>query len=544
MSLASLALDYLDTKKIRWIRKRLPWLARFINRVATNFLASTTTPRPNAYSLWSDHLGDNRTDRELKAARPAADYLTWESVTNKQYFDLHIQPAPQGYIDSLPSNEPSQQYPYGELTDLFKRRGALETDRSSVFFMFFAQWFTDGFFRSNPLDPNKTTSNHNIDLAQIYGADENSCNALRSGVDGKLRSQRVNGEELPDYLGELDPAGIWRVKECYKQLPYIKNYAIFDAIYGSTSQNPLTEEQKAKLFATGLERGNAILGHNVIGIIFLREHNSICEQLKQTFIDWDDARLFHTARIINTVILMKLVIEDYVNHIAGLDVLRCDPSFVEKQKWYRAPWIAAEFNLLYRWHGLIPDHFEYQGGSQAFRQNHGFIEKEGLANILEAATQQKAGTISLGGVPDFMLPAEKQMIDKGRAWGFNTYNAYREHFELDRINSFDELTDNKELATKLEKLYSNIDRLELTVGLFAEKPTGKTLTGELQTTMVAYDAITQIYTNPLLAKHNFTEEHFTRLGMERIESTNSFQDLVNRHIQKSVRVSVAHPKTD
>ena len=544
MSLASAALDYLDTKKIRWIRKNFPWLARLINRLATNFLASTTTPRPNAYSLWRDHLAMPEADKTPIPARAAADYLTWEGVTNKRYFDLHLQPAPQGYIDSLPDNEASEQYPFGEVTHLFQRHGEMETDRSSVFFMFFAQWFTDGFFRSDSLDPNKTTSNHNIDLCQIYGADEISCNALRSGVDGKLRSRIVNGEELPDTLGELDAEGKWQVKECYKELPYIKNFAIFEAIYGSTSRNPLSEEQKAKLFATGLERSNAILGHNVIGTLFLREHNSICDMLKQNFSDWDDARLFHTARIINTVILMKLVIEDYVNHIAGLDVLRCDPAFVEKQKWYRAPWIAAEFNLLYRWHGLIPDHFEYQGGAQAFRQNHGFIEHEGLANILEAASQQIAGTISLGGVPNFMLPAERQMIEKGRAWGFNTYNKYREHFELKRLTSFEELTDDKALAKKLEKLYVNIDRLELTVGLFAEKSTGKTLTGELQTTMVAYDAITQIYTNPLLAKHNFTEQHFTRAGMERIEQTNSFQDLVDRHVNRLIKVSVAFPNPD
>ncbi|MGB0205571.1 MAG: peroxidase family protein [Neptuniibacter sp.] len=193
---------------------------------------------------------------------------------------------------------------------------------------------------------------------------------------------------------------------------------------------------------------------------------------------------------------------------------------------------------------MIPDHFEYQGGAQAFRQNHGFIEHEGLANILEAASQQIAGTISLGGVPNFMLPAERQMIEKGRAWGFNTYNAYREHFELKRLTSFDELTDDKALARKLEKLYVNIDRLELTVGLFAEKPTGKTLTGELQTTMVAYDAITQIYTNPLLATHNFTEQHFTRAGMDRIEQTNSFQDLVDRHVDRPIKVSVAFPNPD
>jgi len=308
MSIASRALDYLDTDKIRWIRKNIPWLARLINRIATNFLASTTTPRPNAYSLWHDFRDDDNAGVYPQPARAASDYLTWETVTAKNYFDLHLQPAPQGYIESLPSNEPTDKFPFGEITQLFKRQGDLTTDRSSVFFMFFAQWFTDGFFRSHPEDPNQTTSNHNIDLAQIYGPNETACNALRSGTDGKLRSQVIQGEIFPDYLGELNDDGCWQVKECYKALPYIKDYAVFESIYGATSKKPLTDQQKAKLFATGLERGNAILGHNVIGILFLREHNSICDELKETFPHWDDARLFHTARIINTVILKKLVI--------------------------------------------------------------------------------------------------------------------------------------------------------------------------------------------------------------------------------------------
>ena len=39
------------------------------------------------------------------------------------------------------------------------------------------------------------------------------------------------------------------------------------------------EEQKAKLFATGLERGNSIVGHMVMSTLFLREHNNICDEL-------------------------------------------------------------------------------------------------------------------------------------------------------------------------------------------------------------------------------------------------------------------------
>lgn len=510
--------------KLLGYARRIPGAARVANRIASNRLASATTPRPHSYSLWSP----------FKTGAPPSEYLTWHTVTDKNYFDLHLAPADDSFINTLPSNEVTNDFPFGEVTALFKRKGGMKESRSSVFFMFFAQWFTDGFFRSSHKDFRKTTSNHNIDLAQIYGPNEEVALMLRSGKGGKLRSQKKeDGEEYPDYLGELDENGVWQVKPRYKNLPYIADEEWREKVFGD-----LDDIQKAKLFATGLERGNHILGHMVMSTLFLREHNNICDELASRYPDWDgdDDRLFHTARIINTVILMKLVIEDYVNHIAGIDILLMDTSFVEKQEWYRTPWIAAEFNLLYRWHGLVPDTFKIAGRDESFVKNFDLLTKEGLSSLLEAATMQVAGETSLNNVPGFLMPMEQAMINKGRDWQLRSFNDYRVKFGLSRLNSFEQLTEDANLSESLGKLYGDIDNLELTVGLFAEDG-GRTLTGELQTAMVAYDALTQIYTNPLLAKENFSDKHFTAFGMERISATKSFQDLANRNTDKKVNVS-------
>ncbi|PCH61432.1 MAG: hypothetical protein COC05_01190 [Gammaproteobacteria bacterium] len=509
--------------KLLGYARRIPGVASIANKIASNKLASATTPRPNSYSLWSP-LG--------KLDSLPSEYLTWHTVTDKNFFDLHLAPANDGFIKTLPSNEETDDFPFGEITALFKRKHGLKESRSSVFFMFFAQWFTDGFFRSSHIDFRKTTSSHNIDLAQIYGSNEEVALILRSGNGGKLHSQQKDGEEYPDYLGELNGSGVWQVKDRYKNLPYIADKEWMNAIFGELSQ-----EQKVKLFATGLERGNSIVGHMVMSTLFLREHNNICKELASKNPIWDDDRLFHTARIINTVILLKLVIEDYVNHIAGLDVLLMDTSFVEKQKWYRTPWIAAEFNLLYRWHGLVPDTLKVAGRDESFVKNFELLTKEGLSNLLKAATMQVAGDISLDNVPEFLMPAEQAMINKGRDWRLRSFNDYRVKFGLSRLSSFDQLTDDVNLNESLSGLYGDVDNLELTVGLFAERGSF-TLTGELQTAMVAYDALTQVYTNPLLANENFTAKHFTVYGMERINATKSFQDLANRNTNQQVPVSV------
>ena len=520
---------------LKFLNKYLPFITDIINKIATNKLANATDSRPNTYSLWRPT--DSQEDKP-------ANYLSWYGITNKDFFDLHLGPASSEYIKSLPDNAKRKnekgELEQGQITQLFDRGEHFKASRSTVFFMFFAQWFTDGFFRSDLFQGELTTSNHNIDLSQIYGANEIAEKALRTGKDGKLKSQKIDGEEYPAFLGSLDENGVWKVKPEFKDLPYFKvlthneNKTVFGELYGK-----LPDSEKQKLLATGLERGNSILGHNIISTIFLREHNSICNLLKRNkaYASWDDDRLFHTARAINTVILMKLVIEDYVNHIAGINALKCDPSFAEKQDWYREPWISAEFNLLYRWHGLVPDKFIVEEEEHSFVKNYDLLLNKGLSKLVTAGSAQAAGEISLNNIPRFMLEAEAKMIEKGREWYLQPYNAYRKKFGLKPLTSFEELTKDTTLAKKLENLYGNMDRLEFTVGLFAEEQNGRSLTGELLTTIVAYDAVTQIYTNPLFAKKHFTEEYFTPEGMNRFKNTNTFQDLVSRNCLSDVRAN-------
>ena len=55
------------------------------------------------------------------------------------------------------------------------------------------------------------------------------------------------------------------------------------------------------------------------------------------------------------VLLIKIVIEEYINHITPYHFqLQADPAPFKNERWYRPNWMAIEFNLLYRWHGLIP----------------------------------------------------------------------------------------------------------------------------------------------------------------------------------------------
>ena len=535
-------------RRLLWWASSIPWFGKQINRFTTNLIASSTTPRPRPFSLWSPV-----TAVKNGHSGPISDYTSWPSLTDRRFSARHLPPASESSIAALPDDTPSGRSDWGPVTSLFTRGEAMQTDRSSVLFMFFAQWFTDSVLRTDPDDRRKNTSNHDVDLCQIYGLYEHETQCLRSHSGGRLSSQIINGEEYPDYLGERNEAGEWQVKAKYSCLDFSGNTIPGKGLYphGSTEwvktsldksfpPGTLTTAQRNarldRLYATGLERGNSSVGYVALSLVFLREHNRICRVLSSLpDLDWkgDDERLFQTARMINTCLLLKLTIEDYINHIAGDSLFRFDTSFAEGQRWYRANWMSLEFNLLYRWHGLVPDQLIVNDAivqHSSYRWNNELLEAQGLASIISNASAQAAGRISLENNPDFLMGAEYQTIKMGRDFRLQGYNSYRQNFGLAKLKDFTELTQDKSLRQKLETLYGDIDKLELVVGLFAEDPQPGTLFGSLMLTMVAYDAFTQIYTNPLLSTAIYTTETLTAYGLELINTTSSIEDLVRRNL--------------
>ncbi|TQV81015.1 hypothetical protein FKG94_09980 [Exilibacterium tricleocarpae] len=522
------------------IVSKIPYTNTFLNRYATNRICTIIKPRPRAFSLWSHQpmpRGSTPTPTGYEEQGAVGDYTTWPMLTNRLYFARHLPPADPGYTTQLPEDRPynPDTGATGAVTALFRREGSMKPSRSSLLFMFFAQWFTDSVLRVDPGDRRKNTSNHNIDLCQIYGLTETAANALRSKRGGKLRSQHIDGAEYPDYLGTVDAGGHWQVKEHYRVLPYTSDERLAQ-IFGAWPQ-----DRKHKLYATGLDRGNSSIGYVAISTLFLREHNRICDELHNRYPAWDDERLFQTARMINTVILMKLVIEEYINHIAGLRLFKLDHTFAERQAWYRTPWIALEFDLLYRWHGLIPDQIVIGGRNYdhlQYRVNNALFEAAGLGSVIQAASVQAAGAISLQNVPEFMLGAEYATVRMGRDFRLRPYNDYRRQFGFKPLSRFDELTDDAQLIDALKGLYNDVNQVEFIVGMFAQGSVGEGLFGDLLNAMVAYDAFTQIYTNPLLSQNVYNAHTFSDYGLQLIEKTTSLADLVHRNLADSDEVAV------
>jgi prostaglandin-endoperoxide synthase 2 len=250
--------------------------------------------------------------------------------------------------------------------------------------------------------------------------------------------------------------------------------------------------------------------------------------------------------MIMIVLLLKLVVEEYIRHIGPFDfAIEAVPFIADEERWNRPNWIAIEFNLLYRWHMLVPD--QIGDGEEAlsppeFLNNNPIVIQRGLEALIAQCSRERAGRIGLRNTPAFLVDQstpdhpslEARTIALMRKARLRSYNDYRESYGLQRMKSFAELTSDEAVRERLEELYDgDIDRLEWYVGIFAEEYPDYLMMGELLTTMVANDAFTQALTNPLLAKNVFNEDTFSPAGMKIIEETSSLQQIIARNSQST-----------
>ncbi|MFK7890351.1 MAG: peroxidase family protein [Granulosicoccus sp.] len=514
---------------------------RALDEVQTNALAkhlsyfavmSVTSPRivrprPYAYSLWSPEADTTS----------VLDYPTWPGLIDLTFTTRHLPPAEVRFVESQPADTRYvSTKEHGKVTAMFKYcENEQKGSRSSLLFPVFAQWFTDGFMNTDRVDRRRNTSGHQVNMCQIYGKDEAVARLLRSGIRGKLRSVEINGNEFPPLL--FDEHG--NVNESYYQLPQIQQ----GLLKGELDRWQDGPHRKQSYLVTGLPRGNVTAGNTALNTLFLREHNRLCDELAKDNPGWDDERLFQTARMILIVLQIKVVISEYINHItappvesenrAFSRVFTLDHEFAESQQWYRSNHIALEFNLLYRWHSLVPDSVvigrETLPLKDFMNNNHRLID-DGLDAMLLSLSRQQVSCPGLHGTPDLLLPAESVAIKMSRDFQLQSFNEYRVAFNLDKFENFCCFDVSDRTRSELEALYDNdIDKVDLLVGLYADKVEDGQIFGKLMTAMVAYDAFTQVLTNPLLSKNVYGAQTLSELGMETIDKTHSLNDIWQRN---------------
>jgi heme peroxidase len=317
------------------------------------------------------------------------------------------------------------------------------------------------------------SATHWWDASQIYGSDEQTLQRLRSHVDGKMTVQ-------PDGLLPLDP--------------------------------------RHGVDQTGVN-GNYWIGLSMLHTVFTREHNAICDRLKQEYPTWSDDELFDKARLVNAALLAKIhttewttailpnptsvsalrgnwwgvegeTLSNALGRITHIDLISGIPGSDTQQ--HAAPYaITEEFVSVYRMHPLIPDDLSFRSARDdssireltfrdvSFQRSRQIAETISMPDLFYSFGTMNPGAVTLHNFPKFMQELrdeDNNLIDlaatdilRVRERGVPRYNRFRELLHLPRVNTFEELTDNPEWAEQIKRVYNgDIDMVDLVVGLYAE----------------------------------------------------------------------------
>ena len=174
-------MSFIKTILIKYVLPLAEKIApRWVEKIKVNLIVGAEKGRrPHPFSLWSGMgmapppegatapVAKPNPESQFVAGDPAAafaaavtpfgpsGYVSWPGLADRRYTGRHL--APQA-IAGLPTAE--------EVVDtLFLRAPGqfVPSPQSSTLFCFFAQWFTDSFLRTDPIDRRRNTSNHEID---------------------------------------------------------------------------------------------------------------------------------------------------------------------------------------------------------------------------------------------------------------------------------------------------------------------------------------------------------------------------------------------
>ncbi|MEA2484227.1 MAG: hypothetical protein QOC55_2174 [Thermoleophilaceae bacterium] len=377
------------------------------------------------------------------------------------------------------------------------------------------------------------TETHWWDGSQLYGATPEKQKSLRTMTDGKLKLTD-DGRLLPHEFEE----GVDR---------------------------------------TGFSE-NWWFGLSCLHTLFTKEHNAICDVLKKENPGWDDQRLFDTAWLVNSALMAKIHTVEWTPGIVNTGALwfamnvnwsgifgqhlkdrfgRLGDSEIfsgimgSPQEHHDARFqITEEFVSVYRMHPLIRDDWDVFGHQTGSLLGHsefddlqgsrtrGFMDGYSMPDLLYSLGVQHPGAITLHNYPRALqdhVRIDGEHMDlatldvlRDRERGVPRYNDFREEMRMPRVRSFDELTNNKEWAEQLRRVYDNdIDKVDLQIGMYAEPlPPGFGFSDTAFRVFILM-ASRRLKSDRFFTT-DFTPEVYTQTGLDWVNKT-KMSDVLLRH---------------
>ncbi|NER03123.1 MAG: peroxiredoxin [Okeania sp. SIO3C4] len=319
-----------------------------------------------------------------------------------------------------------------------------------------------------------------IDGSSVYGSDQERADWLRSFDGGKLNvTTHSTGDLLPTRGND----------------PNAPHMSMEEAMGAST-------------FVAGDVRANENSALASIHTLFVREHNRIAEIIEANHTDLPldpiarDEEIYQRARKIVGAQIQKITYDEFLPALGvTLDPYSGYDSTVN-------PNVSTEFSTAgFRLgHTLVsstlqhlnedgsstefgplnlsevffrPDSITSKGGiDPVLRGLASQVQQERDAKVVDDLRNQLFGPPSQGPVINGTdLPALN--IQRGRDHGLASYNDVREVLGLPRKDNFSDISSDPELVAALEAVYSDVDEIDLWVGMLAEDNLENASIGEL-----------------------------------------------------------------
>lgn len=320
-----------------------------------------------------------------------------------------------------------------------------------------------------------------IDASSVYGSDQERADWLRTFENGKLKTSP--GNLLP-----------------WNTVTGNQNDEIdFNAPFMADDTRSLT-----RYFVAGDVRANENPLLLSFHVLFVREHNRLCDELASDHPAWNDERIYQRARKLVGGFIQEIVFNEWLPSM-GVELPRyngykdnIDPSISNE-------FSAAAFRL---GHTLINsdiirmnnDGTEIPGGNislrDAFFNPFVMVLSGGIDPFIKGMAtqvQQEMDCKVVDDVRNFLFGAPGQggldlaaiNINRGRERGIPSFNQIRQDLGLPPVNSFYTLTHDQEVADLMEEVYGSIDHLDPWVGMVSEHHVGSdALFGELMMTIL------------------------------------------------------------
>lgn len=357
-------------------------------------------------------------------------------------------------------------------TVLARKKPEPHPNKISSILFYLASIIIHDVFRTSHTNFEISDTSSYLDLAPLYGSDEDEQRRMRTFEDGKLKPDCFSETRLLTF-----PPGVGCLLIMFNRF---HNYVV-DQLAAINEAGRFTKPQD----------------HDTDGL---------------TKYDED---LFQTGRLITCGLYVNIILIDYVRTILNLNRTDDNWQLNPRVDIPNGPTIgvgnqvSAEFNLVYRWHAAISDKDDkwtqelfseiFQGKAPSEvpmneflktlghmeadsmkldpldrpfaklqRQDNGNFKDDDLANFLAEGVDDCANAFGPQQVPLVMKAVEILGMQQARSWNLATLNEFRKHFALTPHKTFEDITQNKEVAEALKHLYDTPDNVELYPGLVVE----------------------------------------------------------------------------